>query len=130
MATTPSAGSSPRRFFRGVDRIFRVIGSPLLALYLFVGALTGLRQQSLELQADEIDCEYRAELIEDRLSALQTYRPQSHFLFSKQDSLTPLIEQTLAACARANSPATPRLKHLRAALQRWEKAQQELAPSR
>lgn len=130
MATTPSAGSSPRRFLSGVDRIFRVFGSPLLALYLFVGALTGLRQQSTDLPADQIDCEYRAELIEERILALQTYRPQSHSFFSKQDSLTPLIEQSLATCALANSPATPRLEQLRAALLRWEKAQQDLAPSR
>lgn len=126
MATTRNAGSSPRRLFRGVDRIFRLIVSPLLALYLFTGAVNGLRQQSLERSSADIDCDYRASLLEHRFSALQTYRPQRHSLLSEPDSLTPLIDQTLAACARAQSPTTPRLARLKDALLRWERAQREL----
>lgn len=131
MATTPPTGPAPRRFFSGVDRLFRVIGAPALALYLMVGALTGLQQQSLDLNPDEIDCDYRVELIEHRFSALQSYRPQTHFFFSHQDSLSPLIDQTLTACARANSPTTPRLQRLKDSLLRWERAQRDLrAPDR
>lgn len=120
----PVSGSSNAR--RSFDRVFRLVGAPLLALYLFTGAVSGLRQQSLELDRAEINCDYRAALIDDRLTALRTYRVSSAFHSSHLHSLNSLIEQTLAACAQPQSNISPRILGLQQELQRWEKAQREL----
>lgn len=119
----PRASTKARRSF---DRVFRLVGAPALALYLFTGAISGLHQQSLDLERSKIDCGYRAALIDDRLTALRTYRVSSSFHSSHLHSLNSLIDQTLAACAQPQSDISPRILGLQQELQRWEKAQREL----
>jgi hypothetical protein len=77
----------------------RGIGLIGVILYGIAGALTGLAQQRRGLGTDQIDCDYRVELLRDRVVALTERSPQHSLRDPQDDVVSTLIRETQTACA-------------------------------
>ena len=77
-------------------RSFGLIG---VILYGVAGAFTGLLQQRSGLGTEQIDCDYRVELLRDRVVALTERSPQQSLRDPQDDVVSTLIRETQTACA-------------------------------
>lgn len=90
--------SAKRTFFQ-----IRILGAVLVVGFVLTGALTGLRQQIPGLDSEDIDCDFRTEILRERL--LNTMeRPVGA---RTEAAFANLLRETTAACADQD----PELKH-------------------
>jgi hypothetical protein len=77
----------------------RAVGLIGVIFYGIAGAFTGLLQQRVGLPPDQIDCDYRVELLADRVVALTERSPQQSLRDPQDDVVFTLIRETQTACA-------------------------------
>lgn len=88
--------ASRKRFFT----ILRIGGTVAIVAYVFLGVGMGLFQQDPELPSGEVDCDYRIELIRDRLVSYMDRSTQAPPRDPAADEkFSTLLRKTRAACA-------------------------------
>ena len=124
-------GKQPPRGLRFLSWA-RSVGAVFAILSGVVGVSIGLSQQRRGLAPSEIDCDYRVELLRDRVIALTERSPITRRGDPQVHVVTNSIRETLAACSD-NERASSRLEtigtHLSQHLQRSagdEEARREL----
>lgn len=107
------AAGAGRRSGVKLEGAIRIAGAALVVCYLLGGAIDGLWQQSLRLSDDAINCEYRAQLLKDRWTALAHYPKQTPTDSRFDLSLSSLLDQSARVCAPRAPAVAEELAKLR-----------------
>ena len=89
--------NTPRR--RGLLSWVRVVGLSGTTVYLVAGGYTGVSQQRVGLPEEVIDCDYRVELLRDRIVAAAERPRHTASDRSGDQIVSTLLRETQAACA-------------------------------
>lgn len=94
----------------------RIVGLSGMTAYLVAGGYAGISQQRTGLSDGAIDCDYRVELLRDRIvAAVERPRHNAHDL-AGDEVVSTLLRETQAACAHRSTPLRRNLEALDRAL--------------
>ncbi len=101
--------ASRKRFFT----ILRIGGTVAIVAYVLLGVGMGLLQQDPELPPGEVDCDYRTELIRDRLVSYMDRSNQAPPRDPEADEkFSTLLRKTRTACAVENPELAGKLDRI------------------
>lgn len=102
--------NTPRR--RGFLSWMRIVGLSGMTVYLVTGGYIGVSQQRVGLSSEAIDCDYRVELLRDRVVAAVDRPRHTARDLAGDEVVSTLLRETQAACAPRSTPLRHRLEAL------------------
>ncbi len=102
---TAAALNPPSPSHRWINAAFWLVLSVAAAVYVISGVYVGLAQERVGLSRTEARCDYRVELVRDRLvTLLQQSRPPGHpSAIAAGERLSTLLHETQAMCSAQDS---------------------------